>query len=63
MNCNRTGSMLNIEENILLACNEVGLVSTEIALECFDTDGLPIVGGGIKRPMVRLTLSDTYIKP
>ena len=43
-----SGSMLCIEDTIQSVCNEAGLVSTEIALERFDTDGSDIIAGGIK---------------
>ncbi len=36
-----SGSMLEAEEKIQAACNEVGSLSTEKALEHFDTDGTP----------------------
>lgn len=45
---NLNGSMLNIEDKIQTACNEAGLVSTEVALQRFDTDGSDIIAGGIK---------------
>lgn len=43
-----SGSMLQAEENILDACNEVGCLATEKALQRFDTDGSPIVMGDVK---------------
>jgi hypothetical protein len=43
-----SGSMLNIEDKIQTACNEAGLVSTEVALQRFDTGGSDIVVGGTK---------------
>ena len=43
-----SGSMLEQEEKILLACNSIGLLSTEKALEKLDADGSPIVIGGNK---------------
>ena len=43
-----SGSMLEAEEKILLACNEVGSVSTQKALERFDTDGSDIMIGDHK---------------
>ena len=43
-----SGTMLEVEEKILLACNGIGLLSTQKALECFDTDGSAIVIGGNK---------------
>jgi hypothetical protein len=43
-----SGSMLEQEEKILMGCNALGLLSTEKALERFDTDGSPILIGGTK---------------
>lgn len=43
-----SGSMLEVEEKILRACNEVGALSTEKALSQFDADGSPIVIGNTK---------------
>ncbi len=40
-----SGSMLEAEEKIQAACNAVGSVSTEKALEQFDTDGSPVLIG------------------
>lgn len=40
-----SGSMLEAEEKIQEVCNEVGTLSTEKALEQFDTDGTPIIIG------------------
>lgn len=40
-----SGSMLEMEEKILAACNAVGALSTEKALEHFDTDGTPVIIG------------------
>ncbi len=40
-----SGSMLEAEEKIQTACHAVGLLSTEKALEYFDTDGTPIIIG------------------
>lgn len=37
-----SGSMLEAEEKIQAVCNAVGLLSTEKALEYFDTDGTPL---------------------
>lgn len=42
------GAMMDMEHSIQDACNEVGRVATEHALSGFDTDGSPIVIGGIK---------------
>jgi hypothetical protein len=42
------GSMMSMEENIMDACNEVGNLVTEEALQQFDTDGSPIKFGGVK---------------
>lgn len=43
-----SGPMLDIEESILTACNEVGCLSTEVALLQFDADGSPLQVGGVK---------------
>ena len=40
-----SGSMLEAEEKIQAACNAVGALSTEKALEHFDTDGTPEIIG------------------
>lgn len=40
-----SGSMLEAEEKIQAACNALGSLSTEKALEHFDTDGTPIIIG------------------
>lgn len=42
------GSLLNAEDTIQNACNEVGLLATEEALKNFDTDGRPLQTGSIK---------------
>lgn len=42
------GSILEIEDNIQNACNEVGTLATQKALEKFDTDGSPINYGSVK---------------
>jgi hypothetical protein len=42
------GNMLEMENTILNAVNDVGCVATGIALERFDTEGLPIIREGIK---------------
>jgi len=44
------GNMLEMENTILNAVNDVGCVATGIALERFDTEGLPIIreGCGLK---------------
>jgi hypothetical protein len=42
------GSMLEMEENILVALNELGSVVTGEALSKFDTNGEPIRVGGVK---------------
>lgn len=39
------GSMLEMEDKIQEACNALGTLSTEKALEHFDTDGTQIVIG------------------
>lgn len=43
-----TGSLMEMENQILDACNEVGCLATAEALTRFDTDGSPIHLGGIK---------------
>lgn len=43
-----SGSMLTAEEAILSGLNEAGCVATGEALRGFDTDGSPIVTGGVK---------------
>lgn len=42
------GTLLEAENTIQNACNEVGLLATEEALKNFDTDGSPLETGGIK---------------
>ncbi len=42
------GSMMQAEERILEACNELGCVATQEALQRFDTDGSAIVMGEVK---------------
>lgn len=42
------GSLLDAENMIQNACNEVGLLATEEALKNFDTDGSPLATGAIK---------------
>jgi len=41
-------TMLESEESILDSVNQVGVLATEEALKQFDTDGEPIVIGGVK---------------
>ena len=41
-------SMLESEQSILESINQVGVLATEEALKQFDTDGEPIVVGGVK---------------
>lgn len=43
-----SGSLMEMENSILDACNEVGCVATEEALQKFDADGTPIRVGNIK---------------
>ena len=43
-----TGSLLEMEQSIQDAVNEVGTLATEQALACFDTNGAPIQIGNIK---------------
>ena len=40
-----SGTMLEAEEKIMVACNALGSLSTEKALTQFDTDGTPIKMG------------------
>ena len=42
------GSMMSMEESIMDACNEIGSLATEEALEKFDIDGSPIKFGDVK---------------
>ena len=42
------GSILEMENNIQNACNEVGNLATQKALSMFDTDGSPIKLGSEK---------------
>lgn len=42
------GSMLDSEESILANLNEAGSLATQKALECFDTDGAPIIVENVK---------------
>lgn len=43
-----TGSLLDMEQSIQDAVNEVGTLATEQALACFDTNGAPIQIGNVK---------------
>ena len=43
---NIDGSLLDAEDSIQNACNEVGLLATEKALKNFDTDGKARQTGG-----------------
>lgn len=43
-----TGPIMQAEESILCATNEVGIVATEEALKQYDADGAPIMMGGVK---------------
>ena len=45
---NISGSLLNAEERIQQAVNEVGCLATQQAVKQFDTDGSPILTGDIK---------------
>jgi hypothetical protein len=58
-----TGSMLEMEELIQQAVNEVGVAATEKALERFDTDGSPLVMGGIKFYANHKKMENTYETP
>lgn len=42
------GNIMEMEENIMDACNEIGNLATEEALKQFDTDGSPIKFGDTK---------------
>lgn len=42
------GSLLEAEDTIQHACNDVGLLATQEALKNFDTEGSPLATGGIK---------------
>ena len=50
-----SGSMLQAEEKILDACNEVGCLATEETLQRFDADGSPIVLGDVNGRRSALT--------
>ena len=43
-----SGSMMQVEEKIQSACNEVGTLSTKKTLERFDADGSPVIIGDHK---------------
>ena len=57
-----TGSMLEMEDSIQDACNEVGSLATTEALKRFDTDGSPIKMGSIKMTS-RLKAKKLYRTP
>ena len=57
-----SGSLLEMENVILDACNEVGCVATTEALQRFDTDGSPIRWGEVKMT-VRSKNNKTYQTP
>ncbi len=42
------GSLLEAEESIQQACNEVGQLATQEAITDFDTDGSPLITGSVK---------------
>ncbi len=44
-----TESLLEMENSILDACNDIGCLATGEALKNFDADGSPIMVGNIKR--------------
>lgn len=54
---------MGMEDRIQQACNELGAVATQKALEYFDTDGSPIVIGGIKWTAQRNRESKKYQTP
>ena len=57
-----TGSLLEMENTILDACNEMGCLATAEALQKFDTDGSPIKFGDAKMT-VREKDNKTYQTP
>ena len=57
-----TGSLFEMENAILDACNEMGSLATIEALKRFDTDGSPIKLGGIKMTS-RLKANKLYRTP
>ena len=57
-----SGSMLDMEENILTALNEAGSLATGEALERFDADGAPIEIAG-ERWTSKGRLPKTYQTP
>ena len=57
-----TGSLLEMENNILDGCNELGSLATAEALQKFDTDGSPIKLGEVKMT-VREKDNKTYQTP
>lgn len=57
-----SGSLLEMENVILDACNEVGCVATTEALQRFDTDGSPIKWGEVKMT-ARSKNNKTYQTP
>jgi len=56
------GSLMEIENGILDACNEVGCLATEEALKKFDADGSPIKLGDVKLTS-RTQSNKTYQTP
>lgn len=57
-----SGSMLEIEDKIVNACNDIGLTATGISLKQFDTDGSAIIIGGTKYTVNKLS-SKNYETP
>ncbi len=57
-----TGSLMEMENNILDSCNEVGCLATTEALQKFDTDGSPIKLGDTKMT-ARVKDNKTYQTP
>ncbi len=45
---NISGSLLEAEEAIQQACNEIGQLATQEAITDFDTDGSPLMTGPVK---------------
>ncbi len=45
---NISGSLLEAEDSIQQACNEIGQLATQEAITGFDTDGSPLMTGSVK---------------
>ena len=48
MTVNISGSLLEAEEAIQQACNEIGQLATQEAITNFDTDDLPLITGPVR---------------